>query len=101
MVFPRVLVSPILVFVFFMIVLKICWKWCTCRMDVMDDEECSNNTPIYIIPISLNEVEENSSDEDSVVSVDPYAPPSYDTLAPPPPYSEVSCEVLQSYQNLV
>ncbi|KAL7857424.1 hypothetical protein SRHO_G00163230 [Serrasalmus rhombeus] len=80
----KIIMIPIFICIL-SIILKACWKCCWSRATNNDEHL---ETPIYVIPIPINAVEDYSSDEDSVASVDPYAPPSYDSLDPPPLYSE-------------
>ncbi|KAK3529174.1 hypothetical protein QTP70_019418 [Hemibagrus guttatus] len=70
-----------------MLVMKCCCKR-RCFGQSSTSEQQQQNTPIFVIPISVND---NNFDEGSLSSVSTFAPPSYDSLIPvipPPPYSE-------------
>ncbi|XP_060719292.1 uncharacterized protein si:dkey-283b1.6 [Tachysurus vachellii] len=83
----KMFLSPLLGFSIAMVLMKCCCKL-RCFSQSSASELQHQNTPIYVIPISVND---DNLDEASLSSVETFAPPAYDSLAtviPPPPYSE-------------
>ncbi|MCI4383920.1 hypothetical protein PGIGA_G00032200 [Pangasianodon gigas] len=83
----KIFLSPLLGFSIALLVMKCCCKH-QCFRRSSASEPQRRNTPIYVIPIPVND---DNFDEGSLSSVAAFAPPAYDSIIPvipPPPYSE-------------